>query len=114
MSPARSSTSAVPCVATSLKSSCTKNLAISATAALSRSLTLMKTVPAVGQCLSGGKLRLGEGLAEIIGHAHDFTGGFHLRAEHGVHPGKLVPGKYRRLHVVIVARAEVGAVLDVF
>src|ERR1019366_4574983 len=65
------------------------------------------------QNLSGGSLRLGERLAEAVGHAHHFTGGFHLRPKHSVHAGKLAPGKYWRLHVVEAAGVEVGAALDI-
>jgi hypothetical protein len=60
---------------------------------LSRSFTLMKTVPLTGSYLAGGGLRLGEGLAEVVGHAHHFAGGLHLRPQHGVDAGKLPPGK---------------------
>ena len=65
-----------------------------------------------GQLLSGGELRLGEGFAEVVGHAHHFAGGFHLRPEHRVDAGKFVPREYGRLHVVVAAGIEIGAALD--
>ena len=62
-----------------------------------------------GQHLAGGELRLGEGLAEGGGDAHDFAGGLHLRAEDGVDAGEFVPGEDRRLDVVVGAGFEVFA-----
>jgi hypothetical protein len=66
-----------------------------------------------GQLLAGGDLGFGEGFAEIVGHAHDFSGGLHLGAEDGVHAGKFVPRKNRGLHVVPGAGVEVLLLLNV-
>src|SRR5437868_3461579 len=59
-----------------------------------------------GQQLSGGELCFGEGLAEVVGHAHHLAGGLHLWAENGVDAGEFAPGEYRRLHEEVVAGAE--------
>src|SRR5207302_9864408 len=56
--------------------------------------------PLYGHALSGCGLGLGKGFPEVVGHAHDFAGRFHLRTEHTVHAGTFVPGHARRLHVV--------------
>ena len=105
---------AVPWVATMLKPSSAKRCARSAMKGLSRSLALMKMRPDVGQHLAGCGLGFGEGLAEVVGHAHDFAGGLHLGAENGVDAGELAPGEDGRLHVVTIASVEVGGALDVF
>ena len=41
--------------------------------------------------LPGRDLRLGEGFAEVVGDAHDFTSGFHLRAEYRINARELCP-----------------------
>ena len=112
--PADSITSAVPAVATSLNPMSTNLRAIVATWRLSLSVTLMNTVPLSGQLLSGGELRFGERLAKIIGHAHDFPGGFHLRTEDRIDTGKFIPRKYRGLYVIAIASIKVGAAFNVF
>src|SRR6266576_962394 len=66
------------------------------------------------QFLSGRDLSLGEGFAEVVGHAHNLAGGTHLGTEHRVDSRELAPREYRRLHVVAAAGIEVGAALDVF
>jgi hypothetical protein len=38
-------------------------------------------------------LRLGNGQAEVVVDAHDLAGGFHLRAEQGVHAAERSKGK---------------------
>jgi hypothetical protein len=45
------------------------------------------------QFLAGGDLRLGKGLAEVVGHAHHFSGGAHLGAKNRVDAGKFDHGK---------------------
>src|SRR5271157_376204 len=65
------------------------------------------------QDLSGCGLRLGKSLSEAVGHAHDFSCGFHLGAKNGVDAGELTPGEDGRFNVVTVAGVEVGAALDV-
>src|SRR6185312_4454137 len=64
------------------------------------------------QLLSGGELGFGEGFAEVVGHAHDFSGGLHLRAEDRVHAGEFVPGEDRGLHVEVVTGVEVFLLRD--
>ena len=68
--------------------------------------------PLYGQALSGCGLGLGKGFAEVVGHAHDFAGGFHLRTEHSVHAGKFVPGEDRRFHVVGRSSIEILLLFD--
>ena len=67
-----------------------------------------------GQFLAGGNLGFGESFAEIVGDAHDFSGGTHFWAEDGVDSGKFRPGEDRRFHVEAAAGVEVRAALDVF
>ncbi len=52
----------------------------------------------LGQLHPGGKLRLDEGLAEGLAHAHDLAGGFHLRPENGIDAGEFDEREYRLLH----------------
>ncbi len=59
------------------------------------------------QLQAGGKLRFGERFAEVVGHAHHFAGGFHLRAEDGVDAGELIPREDRRFDVEMRAGFEI-------
>src|ERR1039457_2390293 len=65
------------------------------------------------QFLAGGNVGFGEGFAEIVGDAHDFSGGAHFGAENRVDAGKFRPGKDRRFHVEAAARVQFCASLDV-
>ena len=67
-----------------------------------------------GKFLSRRELRFVEGFAEVVGDAHDFSGGAHFRTEHGIDAGEFRPRKYWRLHVEAAAGVEVGAALDKF
>src|ERR1017187_3545869 len=55
----------------------------------------------LGQFHPGGELRLDEGLAEGLAHAHDLAGGFHLRPEDRIDTGEFDEREYRLLHRVI-------------
>ena len=62
--------SAVPSVAMIFRPASESFLAATATAALSSSLTEMKTIPSRGRLLSADELRLEEGQAQVVVYAH--------------------------------------------
>src|ERR1017187_6771274 len=62
-----------------------------------------------GELLAGGELRFGERFAEVVGYAHDFSGGAHLGAENGVDSGELGPREDWRFHEEVAAGVEVFA-----
>ena len=80
---------------------------------LSRSLALMKTVPAVGSICPAAVCALAKASPKLsatpITSPVDFISG----PEHGIDAGELAPGKDGRLHEVKVAGIEVAGALDV-
>ncbi len=81
----------------------TRRFAGTTIAALSRSLTEMKTVPSWRQLVAGAELRLGEGAAEIAVEAHHLAGRFHLRPEDDVDAGEAGEREHRLLDRDMIA-----------
>ena len=81
--------------------------------------TFLYSVPDSGTVFPGQRalpddderpLGLGESLAEIVSHAHDFAGRFHLRTKNCVHAGKFVPGEDWRFDEIVCSGDEVAAI----
>ena len=72
-------------------------------AGLSRSATVMNTVPALGQAGARRGLRLGEGGREVARDAHDLAGGAHLGTEQRVGAGEAVERQHRLLDRDVVS-----------
>ena len=88
---------AVPLVATISKPRSCSAIATPAAAGLSPSVTVMKTVPLVGQLRAGGRLRLRERGREVARDAHHLAGRAHLRPEQRVGAGEAVERQHRLL-----------------
>ena len=75
---------------------------------LSMSLTLMKTLPAIGKGAAGGHLRLRVSEAEVGIESHHFAGRTHFRAERDVDAMETDEGKDRFLHRVMFRQDFLG------
>ena len=102
--PIREIACAVPRVAMIRKPRSWKRAASCVAAALSPSVTVMKTVPSREQGDARGGLRLPERGREVARDAHHLAGGLHLRAEHGVGAGEPCERQHRLLDRDVVGR----------
>ena len=90
---------AVPRVAASSKPEFGEAFAPASTASgLWRSLTLMNTVPFIGQRRAGAELRFRERLAEVLADAHHFAGRAHFRPERRIDARELIEREHGRFH----------------
>ena len=62
-----------------------------------------------GKELARGDLGLGEGLAEVVGDAHDLAGRLHFGAEDGIDAGELAPRENGRFDEEVRAGVEIVA-----